>query len=279
MKCKYGKVYLIGAGPGDPELLTLKAVRTLQRADVVLVDDLVDAGVLDFVRPDARVVAVGKRGGCKSTPQTFIERLTIAEAHAGRTVARLKGGDPFIFGRGGEECQVLRTAGIEVEVINGITAGLAAPTSLGIPLTHRDLCHGAILVTGHTGDEAASAPDWRALVAVGMPLVIYMGMTRAAAIRANLLAAGMRHDMPVAVIKNATRVDQVARLTTLARLSHDLRRFNLTSPAIIVVGETVRLAHICAHSTDIAPASVADGSPALKAVRSSPAAPRIHSRQ
>jgi uroporphyrin-III C-methyltransferase len=247
-----GKVYLIGAGPGDPELLTLKAVRSLRVADVILADDLVEMAVLAHARPDARIVPVGKRGGCASTPQAFIERLMIAEARAGRTVARLKGGDPFVFGRGGEECAALRAAGIEVEVVNGITAGLAAPTALGIPLTHRALCHGAILVTGHTGDEAAGAPDWRALAATGMPLVIYMGVARAAAIRAELLAAGIRRDMPVAVIKNATRADQLARLTTLADLTRDMQRFDLTSPAIIVVGETVRFARIAGQPANVA---------------------------
>jgi uroporphyrin-III C-methyltransferase len=274
-----GKVLLVGAGPGDPELLTLKAVNAIRAADVILADDLVSDAVLAYAAPAARIVHVGKRGGCVSTPQAFIEKLMVAEARQGHCVVRLKGGDPFVFGRGGEECEVLRASGIEVEVINGITAGLAAPTVLGIPLTHRDWCHGAIFVTGHAGEGASGEPDWRALAATGLPLVIYMGVSRAASFQAELLAAGMRRDMPVAVIKNATRVDQVARLTTLARLSHDLRRFNLTSPAIIVVGETVRLAQICAHSTDVTPASVADGSPALKAVRSSPAAPRIHSRQ
>src|ERR1700738_2733987 len=127
-----GKVYLVGAGPGDAELLTLKAVRGLGLADLVLVDDLVSDEVLAFARPGARIVHVGKRGGCKSTPQAFIERLMISEARQGRVVARLKGGDPFIFGRGGEECEALRAKGVEHEVVNGITAGMAAATALGI---------------------------------------------------------------------------------------------------------------------------------------------------
>ena len=164
---KFGKVYLVGAGPGDPELLTLKAVRAMRAADVLLVDDLVSDEVLAYANASARIVYVGKRGGCKSTPQVFIERLMINEARQGRTVVRLKGGDPFVFGRGGEECESLHAAGIECVIVNGITAGLAAPTALGIPLTHRDICHGAIFVTGHAGDEAATAPNWQALVEIG----------------------------------------------------------------------------------------------------------------
>src|SRR5258706_9381271 len=137
-----GKVWLIGAGPGDPELITLKAVRVLGAADVILVDDLVDRRVLAHVRPGARVIEVGKRGGCKSTPQAFIEKLMVRLARRGAVVARLKGGDPFVFGRGGEELAALRAAGLEAEAVCGITAGLAAPAALGIPVTHRDAARG-----------------------------------------------------------------------------------------------------------------------------------------
>ena len=134
----HGKVTLVGAGPGDPELLTLKALKAIQRATVLLVDDLVSDEIVAFARPEARIVYVGKRGGCKSTPQAFIEKLMLMAAREGEDVVRLKGGDPFIFGRGGEEVEHLRDAGITVEVVNGITAGLAAVTSLGVPLTHRE---------------------------------------------------------------------------------------------------------------------------------------------
>lgn len=237
-----GKVYLVGAGPGDPELLTLKAVRALARADVVLCDDLVAGEVLAHAPPAARIVHVGKRGGCRSTPQEFIERLMVAEARQGRTVVRLKGGDPMIFGRGGEECAALRAAGIEHEVINGITSGLAAATSAGIPLTHRDFCHGAILVTGHEGRGGGT--DWAALVRTGLPLVIYMGVARAASLQAALLAAGMAAGMPVAVIANATRAEAIALLTSLARLDVDLREAAIASPAIIVAGEVAGLARL-----------------------------------
>ena len=191
-----GFVYLVGAGPGDPDLLTLKAVKALARADVILCDDLVRDEVLAHAGPHARIVHVGKRGGCKSTPQAFIERLMVAEARAGRVVVRLKGGDPMIFGRGGEECAALAEAGIAHEVVNGITAGLAAASALGIPLTHRALCEGAIFVTGH-GREGSNV-DWNALARTGLPLVVYMGVARGAQSAESLLAAGMRPSMPVA---------------------------------------------------------------------------------
>ena len=244
---KYGKVYLVGAGPGDPELLTLKAVKAMRAAHVMLVDDLVSDEVLAFANPEARIVYVGKRGGCKSTPQEFIERLMIAEARQGRIVVRLKGGDPFVFGRGGEECESLRAADIECEIVNGITAGLAAPTALGIPLTHREHCHGAVFVTGHAGDDAATVPNWQALVATGLPLVIYMGVSRCQSIQQDLLNAGMRASMPIAVIQNATRQDQRAIVTTLLKLVADIHVSGIGSPAIMVVGETVRYANAGAY--------------------------------
>lgn len=239
---KYGKVYLVGAGPGDPELLTLKAVKAMRAAHVMLVDDLVSDEVLAFANPETRIVYVGKRGGCKSTPQEFIERLMIAEARQGRIVVRLKGGDPFVFGRGGEECESLRAADIECEIVNGITAGLAAPTALGIPLTHREHCHGAIFVTGHAGSDVATAPNWQALAATGLPLVIYMGVSRCESIQKDLLDAGMHPAMPIAVIQNATRSDQRSIVTTLTKLVRDIHASAIGSPAIMVVGETVRYA-------------------------------------
>ena len=239
-----GKVFLVGAGPGDPELLTLKAVKAIRAADVLLVDDLVHADVLAFARASARIIYVGKRGGCRSTPQEFIERLMIAEANQGRVVVRLKGGDPFMFGRGGEECEALRDAGIACEIVSGITAGMAAPASVGIPLTHRDICHGAIFVTGHAGEDATTAPNWPALAATGLPLVIYMGVSRSESIQRVLLDAGMSPAMPIAVIQNATRSDQRAIVTTLRTLVDDIHTSAIGSPAIMVVGETVRYAEI-----------------------------------
>ncbi len=242
-----GKVYLVGAGPGDPELLTLKAVKAISAADVLLVDDLVNPAVLAHASPGARIVPVGKRGGCRSTSQAFIERLMIAEARAGKQVVRLKGGDPFIFGRGGEERAHLMAAGIEVDVINGISSGLAAPASIGVPLTHRDWSSGAIFVTGHErGDEAGSArtPDWALLAQTGLTLVIYMGVARCRQIQAALLAGGKAGSTPVAVIQSASGASQAQLLTTLADLPDDLAMSGLGSPSIIVIGDVVRCATI-----------------------------------
>ena len=172
-----GRCTLVGAGPGDPELLTLKALKAIQAATVLLVDDLVSDAIVAHASPTARIVYVGKRGGCKSTPQAFIEKLMLMAVNEGENVVRLKGGDPFIFGRGGEEVEHLRAAGVEVTVINGITAGLAGLTSLGAPLTHREHAHGVVFVTGHAKPGDAGT-DWRQLAATArdakLTLVIYM---------------------------------------------------------------------------------------------------------
>lgn len=235
------KVFLVGAGPGDPDLLTLKAAKAIASADVILVDDLVNPAILEHAKPTARIVNVGKRGGCKSTPQVFIERLMIAEARAGQCVVRLKGGDPFMFGRGGEERDHLMAAGIAVEVINGISSGLAAPSSIGIPLTHRDWSQGAIFITGH-GKTSESNPDWNLLAQTGLTLVIYMGVARSNEIQAALLAGGKAASTPVAVIQSATLEAQSQLITTLGVLSTTLAAAQLGSPSIIVVGDVVRCA-------------------------------------
>jgi uroporphyrin-III C-methyltransferase len=232
-----GKVFLVGAGPGDPELLTIKAARVLAHADVVLVDDLVNPAVLEHAQPGARIVAVGKRGGCKSTPQLFIERLMIHEALAGRTVVRLKGGDPFLFGRGGEELAALHVAGIEVEIVNGVTAGMAAPTALGIPVTQRGLCNGVAFLTGHTLD--GRPVNWRELVAARVTLVIYMGVANIARITAELLAAGMPASMPVAIVQDATLPTQRAVVTCLRDTPSQVETHGIASPSIVVIGEVV----------------------------------------
>jgi uroporphyrin-III C-methyltransferase len=240
-----GKVFLVGAGPGDPELLTLKAVRVIASADVVLVDDLVNPAILAHAPEAARIVQVGKRGGCLSTSQEFIERLMIAEAQAGHCVVRLKGGDPFIFGRGGEECVHLRAAGVEVDVVSGISSGLAAPASIGIPLTHRDWSAGAIFVTGHERADAVAGPgkpDWAVLAQTNLTLVIYMGVARCREIASALLAGGKSAATPVAVIGSATGAAQQQLITTLASLADDLAASSIGSPAIIVVGDVVRCA-------------------------------------
>ena len=235
-----GRVLLIGAGPGDPELMTLKAARALQAADVVLIDDLVNRGCLAHARSDARVIEVGKRGGCRSTSQAFIEKLTIQHARAGGTVARLKGGDPFVFGRGAEEVAALLAAGIEVEVIPGITAGIGAPAALGIPVTHRGLARGVTFVTGHTGD--GTEPAWDLLARSGTTLVVYMGLSRIADITAQLLRAGMAGETPACVIENGTLKTQRSVIGVLRDLPAQAAAGGLASPALIVIGDVVRFA-------------------------------------
>jgi len=236
-------VHLVGAGPGDPELLTLKAVRAIRQATLLLVDDLVSEGVLRYARRSARIVHVGKRGGCASTPQAFIERLMAAEALRGERVVRLKGGDPFVFGRGGEEQAHLRALGLSVEVVNGISAGLAAATSIGVPLTHRAHAHGVIFVTGHARGDGA-ALDWSALAAAaaqGLTLVIYMGIATIEALQAGLLQ-GLAGTTPVAVVQHASLPQQRQACCTLAELAATVARECLGSPAIIVVGDVAAAA-------------------------------------
>lgn len=240
---KVGKVTLIGAGPGDPELLTLKAVRALGEADVVLVDDLVNREILRHA-PQARIVEVGKRGGCKSTPQHFINRMMVALAEQGQHVVRLKGGDAFLFGRGGEELLAMRAAGIECRAIPGITSGTAVPATLGIPVTHREFTHGVTFVTGHT--QNGQPVCWRALVEGGTTLVIYMGMKNLPDIVSGLQEAGMPSDTPACAIQQGTLPEQKQVVTTLATLPMAVRQAGLGSPALIVVGSVVHLAQSAA---------------------------------
>jgi uroporphyrin-III C-methyltransferase len=236
-----GTVTLVGAGPGDPDLLTLKAVKAIAAATVMLVDDLVSDAVLAHAAPSARIIHVGKRGGCKSTPQAFIDKLMISAAREGETVVRLKGGDPFIFGRGGEEVEHLQAEGIRVQVVSGITAGLAGLTSLNVPLTHREHAHGVVFVTGHAkpGD---SGTDWKALAATArdakLTLVIYMGVSSAEQIQRELLT-GLPAHTPLAIIQHASLPQQRHAVSTLGELCATLARDGLGSPAVMVVGDVV----------------------------------------
>ena len=225
--------------------MTLKAARALGVADVILIDELVSRGCLAHARSDARIIEVGKRGGCESTPQAFIEKLLVLYAKD-KIVARLKGGDPFVFGRGAEELAVLEAAGVEVEIIPGITAGIGVPAMLGIPVTHREVARGVTFVTAHTKDGAA--PNWPALVAGGTTLVFYMGLKNLARIVAGLLGAGMQADMPACVIENGTLKTQRQSVTTLARLS----AAGFEGPALVVVGEVVRFARLQKPELEIA---------------------------
>ena len=238
----HGKVTLVGAGPGDPELLTLKALKAIQRATVLFVDDLVSDEIVAFATPGARIVHVGKRGGCKSTPQAFIEKLMLIAAREGENVVRLKGGDPFIFGRGGEEVEHLKAAGIKVEVVNGITAGLAAVGSLGVALTHRLHAHGVVFVTGHARPDGAGT-NWKALAAAAhsarLTLVIYMGVTSSRHIQDQLMQ-GLPASTPVAIIQNASLTTQRHSVTTLAAMRATIEQHQLQSPSVIVVGNVLQ---------------------------------------
>jgi uroporphyrin-III C-methyltransferase len=236
-----GKVYLIGAGPGDVELLTLKAVRALSAADVVLMDELVNPAVLEFATNAEKVINVGKRGGVKSTPQELIHQQMVELALSGKTVARVKGGDPFVFGRGGEELKVLRDKGVEVEVISGITSGIAVPAALGIPLSHREYAQTIIFTTGHSKPDGKE-PDWESLVATGGTLVIFMGITNIESIVEQLLSAGLLPDTPAAAVANGTLPEQRSVITTIAELPVAVSRLAIKSPAIVIVGQVVALA-------------------------------------
>jgi uroporphyrin-III C-methyltransferase len=244
-----GHVTLVGAGPGDPDLLTLKALKAIQAATVLLVDDLVNPAIVAHASPTARIVHVGKRGGCKSTPQSFIEKLMVTAAQEGEAVVRLKGGDPFVFGRGGEEVESLQAAGVRVSVVNGITAGLAAVTSLNVPLTHREHAHGVVFVTGHAKPGDAGT-DWAALAATAaqakLTLVIYMGVSGVQRIQAELLQ-GLSADTPVAIIQNASLPTQRHAACTLGTLAATIAREQLASPSVIVVGDVLEGLLACAN--------------------------------
>ena len=237
------KVYIVGAGPGAADLLTLRAAKLLgETAEIVLTDELVSPEVLALVRPQARVLRVGKRGGRASTPQGFIHRLMVRYARQGKVVLRLKGGDPFVFGRGGEELEALAEAGIEAEVVPGLTAGISVPASIGIPVTHRDHTHGVTLVTATSGD--GTGPDWHALSRGGTTLVIYMGLARLLNIVARLIASGMPPTTPAAAISCGTLPQQREVVGTLADLPARVAAEGLDSPTIIVVGTVAALARM-----------------------------------
>jgi uroporphyrin-III C-methyltransferase len=232
-----GKVFLVGAGPGDPELLTLKAARLLAQADVVLIDDLASDEILSLCL-QARVVHVGKRGGCKSTPQAFIEKLLVREASAGHKVVRLKGGDPSVFGRAGEEIAALEGAGIDYEIVPGVSAGLAAAAAIDASLTHRKHAQGVAFVTAHGAD--GSATDWRALAQSALTLVVYMGVSRSAELQANLIDGGLSLQTPVIAVENASRREARTVASTIGEMRIDFERAQLQSPAVLLIGEALR---------------------------------------
>jgi len=233
-----GEVFLIGAGPGDPGLLTLRALQLMQEADVVLYDYLVSAEVLDLVRRDADLVCVGKKAGHHSVPQEETNQLLVNYAQQGKRVARLKGGDPFMFGRGGEELEVLFEAGVPFQVVPGITAAAGATAYAGIPLTHRDYAQSATFITGHLKADTEKM-DWSVLARSKQTLVIYMGLMKASHIQTQLIANHRASDTPVAIIERGTqKVQKVLKgeLSQLAELAEDA-----ASPSLIVIGEVVKL--------------------------------------
>jgi uroporphyrin-III C-methyltransferase/precorrin-2 dehydrogenase/sirohydrochlorin ferrochelatase len=236
-----GHVDIVGAGPGDPELLTIKALRALQDADLVVYDRLIGDGILDLVRRDAELIYVGKARSNHAVPQDQINELLVTHARAGRRVVRLKGGDPFVFGRGGEELERLRAAGISVAVIPGITAATGCAASAGLPLTHRDHASAVTFVTGH-GVDGDPDVDWAALARPRHTLVVYMGASRAGNLAAQLIGHGRAPETPIAIIENGTRPDERVIVGTLANVPSLVRTAQVGAPALIVIGEVAALA-------------------------------------
>ena len=230
-----GKVWLVGAGPGDPDLLTLRAARLIMRAKLIVHDGLVDPAILALARPEARLVSVAKRRSRHTMPQDVINALLVREALAGTEVVRLKGGDPFIFGRGGEEAEACHAAGVEVEVVPGISAAIGGAAAAQMPLTHRRSASIVSFVAGQC--KGLSEQDWSGLAGRGRTLVIYMGLATAEAIADKLIADGLAPDMPVAVIENATRPQMRVLRASLAGLPDLIAREKVKSPAVIVIGE------------------------------------------
>jgi uroporphyrinogen III methyltransferase/synthase len=243
MAAEPAHVYLVGAGPGDPALLSARALELIACADVILHDRLIPASALDGARGDAELVFVGKQGGGGSVPQEQTEALMIERARAGRTVVRLKGGDPFVFGRGGEEALALRAAGVPFEIVPGVTAGVAAPAYVGIPVTHRGLASAVALVTGHEDPaKGETALDWPALAAFPGTLVFYMGVRQLPDIAAALIGAGRPREQPAAVIERGTLPDQRVVSGTLATIAERAEQENVRAPAVTVVGAVAQLA-------------------------------------
>ncbi len=235
-----GAVWLVGAGPGDPELLTLKALKALQAAEVVVHDGLVTGEILDLAPASARRISVAKRKSRHSYAQDEINRMLVAFAQEGLNVVRLKGGDPFIFGRGGEELEACREAGVECHVVPGVTAALAASANAGAPLTHRGSAQAVTFVTGHAAAGAEPDLDWESLAKANQTVVIYMGVSTAAGIAARLIGAGRAGSTPALVIENASRADERRIVTTLAELPAAAEQ--VAGPALLIVGEAMALA-------------------------------------
>jgi uroporphyrin-III C-methyltransferase len=253
-----GCVYLVGAGPGDPELLTLRAVRIMAKADVVVYDHLVSDGVLDFLPPKAERIYAGKRRNEHTLRQEQINALLVKLAQEGKQVVRLKGGDPFIFGRGGEELQELAKAGVPFEVVPGITAASGVSNYTGIPLTHRDYAQTCLFVTGHlkeTNDFVSADLDWVALTRPRQTVVIYMGLSGLSDICHQLIAHGAKPDFPIAIVQDGTTTTQKVLTGTLSDLPERVKTSSFTSPCLIIVGEVVNLHRELAWYAPTSPAA------------------------
>jgi len=235
-----GKVWLIGAGPGDPDLLTVKAARLISQADALVFDHLVGDGIMDLARADARRIYAGKEASNHTLPQASINRLLVDLAREGLSVIRLKGGDPFIFGRGGEELEALAASGIPYEVVPGVTAAAGCAAYSGFPLTHRDHAQAVTFVTGHLKDGTVNL-DWPALARPGQTVVFYMGIGAAGEICRQMIAHGLAASTPAAVIRNGTLPDQQTLLATLGTLPQRIEESGIKPPALIVVGSVVNL--------------------------------------
>jgi uroporphyrin-III C-methyltransferase len=236
-----GEVWLAGAGPGDPRLLTLLALHAVRAADDIVHDALIDPRVLALKRDEAQLISAGKRGGRPSPHQKEINRVLVERARAGRRVLRLKGGDPFVFGRGWDEVTALAEAGIRYRIVPGLTSGLAATALAGIPATTRDTNHAVVLAAGHRADDHRSSADWEALARLGQPIILYMPMTQLAGITAALIKGGMAPATPAALMQSATTDEERVIESTLGRLVEDGRANGIASPAIAVIGATAGL--------------------------------------
>jgi len=250
-KGRVGEVWLVGAGPGDPELLTVKALRLLQAADVVVHDRLTPQAILDLAGPSATLIDVGKRKSRHTLPQDDINALLVALGLDGKRVVRLKGGDPFVFGRGGEELAALRAAGVPATVVPGVTAAFAAAASAGAPLTHRGLAQAVTFVTGHAAKGETPDLDWAALGRGNETVVVYMGLSTAAVIAARLIEAGRAASTPVLVVESASLAGERRILSTLAGL--DAALAGLDGPAILIIGEVAAMADTSSPADLVAP--------------------------
>lgn len=237
-----GRATLVGCGPGDPDLLTVRAVKAIQSADVLLFDALIDAAILDFASAPARRIDVGKRCGRHAMNQAAINALIVRLARTGAHVVRLKGGDPFVFGRGGEELASLRAAGVPVTVVPGVTAACAAAASLQVPLTHRDLARSLHFVTGHGADGTVPAHDWLALVRSGGTIAAYMATRTLPLIAAQLMAAGMAGATPAVAVENASRSNERRLFGTMAELAETLPAADFSGPTLVLIGAVVAAA-------------------------------------